>query len=243
MLHENRSCPLVKHRDGFAIVPLHIESVDSKLGAWYRARRRTLWALPKSQAFVSDFARIYVLRHKGGGTYMDLDCHITNTSAFWSLPESVIAEASADTQHGLAEWLGPTRFNGAFLRMRPDSPSLLAMERDWIEHAEHIRGADGTVMWGMLGPVAVTRVIAQQRLWGDGWLSMWQLWKPAVQRQQECMTPHGVALLSQAVFPRTLQFFRYPQYTATAQRYSIERQLGRRPYSPRVLSRSSRPKT
>ena len=108
-----KTCRMVRQK-GYTLLPLEIDAV-TPLGRWYHDHRHDLWTqkFPNQAArsigqqgdlsIVADFLRLYVLRYRGGGTYMDMDVHVLDSNLFNHLPESVAAQeqSSALKFHGL----------------------------------------------------------------------------------------------------------------------------------------------
>jgi len=106
-------CPVV-HRKAYSLVPLSID-MRSPLGRWYHDHRHDLWTqkFPDQAtrssgqqgdlSIVADFLRLYVLRYRGGGTYLDTDVQVLDPALFEHLPESVAAQEQTNALkfHGL----------------------------------------------------------------------------------------------------------------------------------------------
>ena len=127
VMHATLTCPAVQ-RTGYELKPLDIDAT-SHLGQWYHTHGRDLWAegYRTSLSIVSNFLRVYVLKHCGGGTYLDLDVHILDQKLFNALPESVAAQEQITS----IKFHGLHRFNNAFLRLRNTSMVLQGLETDW----------------------------------------------------------------------------------------------------------------
>jgi hypothetical protein len=154
------TCPTVS-KEGYALMPLEIDST-SLLGRWYHEHRHALWTQQfPNQAYrstgqqgdlsiVADFLRLYVLRNRGGGTYMDMDVHVLDPVGFNHLPESVAAQE----QPSSLKFHGLHRYNNAYLRLRNTSYFTRALEDDWVTEWSN-RGKHR----GYTGPALVTRVV------------------------------------------------------------------------------------
>jgi hypothetical protein len=168
VLHATKICPFVT-RPGYALKPLVLDRA-SPLGAWYHAHSPELWAegYRTSLSLVSNFLRVYVLLHRGGGTYLDLDVHVLDPVGFNHLPESVAAQEQPTNLkfHGLH------RYNNAYLRLRNTSAVARGLAEDWAREWQY-KGSHR----GYTGPAAVTRVVNQ------------------IRATHHCSTP-GLALLS-----------------------------------------------
>lgn len=144
VLHPTRECPS-------AAPGLRALRPDPRttLGAWYQTHRRALWEVPRTG--ISNFARLYVLRHHGGGTYLDLDMLVTQPHVLRRLPECIFAQAQ-DAR--------PDRFATSMLRLHSQHPLLLELERDWINAWDHL-AQDGAhrYLWGYVGVLSLSRAV------------------------------------------------------------------------------------